>query len=393
MGNLYECAPMGWNSYDYYDTAVTEDDLLRNAGWMKDHLKKHGYEYLVCDIEWYAPKAGTRRSEYQYIPFQDVCIDEYSRLLPDPVRFPSGFDGIASKIHEMGLKFGIHIMRGIPRTAAHSHMKTIDGTDSAEIADPYSISKWNPDMYGVKDCEEGQKYYDSLIELYASWGVDFIKCDDICNTNMYPYNPYSGKHEIEMLHRAIEKCGRPIVLSLSPGPALIEQASHYRANANMWRITDDFWDDFRLVKVMFHRCEEWQGDITPGGYPDCDMLPFGVVGKGFGAERKTNFTPAEIRTVMTLWCIFGSPLMIGSELPLLDDYTISVLTDESLLKYHSIDWVPTEIRLSDSEAIWQVKNASSGETHFAFFNLSEKPRHITYYSLSADLEPHDCTII
>lgn len=384
---------MGWNSYDYYDTTVTETDLLRNALWMKEHLLRSGYEYVVCDIEWYAPRAGTQRSKYQYIPFQKVCMDEYSRLIPDPVRFPSGFDGIARKIHEMGLKFGIHIMRGIPRAAAHAHMKTLDGTDAADIADPYSISKWNPDMYGVKDCEEGQKYYDSLIELYASWGIDFIKCDDICNTNMYPDNPYSGKHEIEMLHRAIEKCGRPMVFSLSPGPALIEQAAHYRANANMWRITDDFWDDFRLVKDMFHRCELWQNDITPGGYPDCDMLPFGVMGKSFGAERQTKFTHDEIRTVMTLWCIFGSPLMIGSELPLLDDLTTSILTDESLLRYHSIDWVPTEIRLDDHEAIWQVEDSTTGEKRYAFFNLSNAPRHISYYGLSADLAPHASAVI
>lgn len=384
---------MGWNSYDYYDTTVTEADLLRNAGWMKDHLLRYGYEYIVADIEWYAPLAGTRRSEYQYIPFQEVSIDEYSRLLPDPARFPSGFKTIADRLHDMGLKFGIHIMRGIPRIAAHSHMKTIDGTDAAEIADPYSISKWNPDMYGVKDCEAGQRYYDSLIELYASWGVDFIKCDDICNTNMYPDNPYSGRHEIEMLHRAIEKSGREIVLSLSPGPALIDKASHYRANANMWRITDDFWDDFRLVKDMFLRCELWQHDITPGGYPDCDMLPFGVMGKGFGEERQTNFTHDEINTVMTLWCIFGSPLMIGSELPLLDDFTTSVLCDENLLSYHSIDWVPTEIRLDRDEAVWQVKNARTGETAYAFFNLSDSDRVISYYSISVSLRPHASTII
>ena len=75
-----------------------------------------------------------------------------------------------------------------------------------QIADPSSICGWNPDMYGVRNCEAGQAYYDSLLEMYAEWGVDFIKCDDICNTNIYPHNPYSASHEVEMLAKAIKKC-------------------------------------------------------------------------------------------------------------------------------------------------------------------------------------------
>ena len=161
---------------------------------------------------------------------------------------------MADYIHALGLKLGIHIMRGIPRDAAHRHLP-VKGTAATanEIADPSSICRWNPDMYGVRNMPEGQAYYDSILELYAQWGVDFIKCDDICNTNMYPHDPYSARHEIEMLAKAIRKCGRSIVLSLSPGPALIEEAWHYETYANMWRITDDFWDDWRLLKDMFHR--------------------------------------------------------------------------------------------------------------------------------------------
>ena len=224
--------PMGWNSYDYYDTTVDEARVRANAGYMAAHLKEYGWEYVVVDIQWYAHGAGSMRDRYQYIPFSALEMDKYSRLLPDPERFPSsaegaGFKPLADYVHSLGLKFGIHIMRGIPRQAAHAHtpVKDCDVT-AADIADPSSICGWNPDMYGVRNCAEGQAYYDSLLELYASWGVDYIKCDDICNTNIYPHNPYSARHEIEMLSRAIQRCGRPIVLSLSPGPALIEQANH-----------------------------------------------------------------------------------------------------------------------------------------------------------------------
>ena len=178
-------APMGWNSYDYYDTTVTQQDVMANADFMAEKLKKFGWEYIVVDIEWYSNDAGTRRKEYQYIPFGDVQMDEYGRLQPSPERFPSSADGsgfkqLADYVHEKGLKFGIHIMRGIPREAAHRHLP-IYGTEytADEAADAFSICGWNPDMYGIKDNAAGQAYYDSIIAMYAEWGVDFIKCDDI----------------------------------------------------------------------------------------------------------------------------------------------------------------------------------------------------------------------
>ena len=373
--------PMGWNSYDYYDTTVTEDAVKKNADYMAAHLKDFGWQYIVVDIEWFAPHAGSRRKEYQYIPFNDLVMDEYSRLLPDPERFPSSKDGrgfapLGDYIHSLGLKFGIHIMRGIPREAAHRHMHIINGTDAAEIADPSSICKWNPDMYGVKDNADGQAYYDSLIDLYASWGVDFIKCDDICNTNMYPHDPYSAKHEVEMLSKAISRSGRPIVLSLSPGPALIEQAEHYKEHANMWRITDDFWDEWRLLKEMFMRCEMWQEHVGAGCYPDCDMLTVGVIGGGFGnGERTTALTADEQKTMLTLWCIFGSPLMIGSELTKMDSFTVSLLTNRDILSMLTPDLKPHQLRRTDTEAVW-IK-ADKNTYDLAVFNLSDEEKKIS----------------
>ena len=177
--------PMGWNSYDYYDTTVTEADILANAKVMAEQLKPFGWEYVVVDIEWYALKAGSQRKKYQYIPFAPVAMDDYARLLPDPERFPSSVDGqgfkpLADAIHAMGLKFGIHIMRGIPRMAAHQHTPLKPNTDAIQsdhaspvivtanqIADPSSICFWNPDMYGLDVLtdaptrEAAQAYYDS----------------------------------------------------------------------------------------------------------------------------------------------------------------------------------------------------------------------------------------
>ena len=371
--------PMGWNSYDYYDTTVTEEDVKRNADFMAAHMKEFGWEYIVVDIEWYAHEAGSQRDKYQYIPFWGMEMDEYGRLLPDPVRFPSsvngaGFKPLADYVHSKGLKFGIHIMRGIPRIAAHNHMKIYGSKATAnEIADPSSICRWNPDMYGVRYGVEGaQEYYNSILNLYASWGVDYIKCDDICNTNAYPHAPYSGEKEIEMLHEAIQNSGREIVLSLSPGPALIEKAWHYEKYANMWRITDDFWDNWDLLLNMFERCELWQNHVSEGCYPDCDMLPLGHLGKGFGHEWITNFTKSEQITMMTLWCIFGSPLMLGAEMPKMDKWTLSLLTNKDILEMLTPDCKAMQVWRNKEGALWCANNEKTGKSYLAVFNFREE---------------------
>ena len=174
--------PMGWNSWDCWGATVTEDTVRKNAEFMAKNLKKYGWEYIVVDIQWYEPNAKS----HEYNNFTELCMDEYSRLIPAPDRFPSsaggkGFKPLADYVHSLGLKFGIHIMRGIPRQAVHQNTK-ISGTDKTarEIAKAASICSWNTDMYGVDPKKEGAKeYYESLFSLYASWDVDFIKCDDI----------------------------------------------------------------------------------------------------------------------------------------------------------------------------------------------------------------------
>ena len=362
--------PMGWNSYDYYDTTVTEADIKANADYMAKHLKGFGWEYIVVDIAWYSCEAGQQRDKYQYVPFAKMEMDEYSRLLPDTKRFPSskggkGFAPLAEYVHSLGLKFGIHIMRGIPRRAAYLRTKIKGANVTAnDIANPYSICFWNPDMYGVNPKAEGaQEYYDSLLELYASWGVDFIKCDDICRMDAG-----SSKDEIKMLHNAIEKCGRKIVLSLSPGPAILDEQEFYHENANMWRITDDFWDKWDLLLDMFDRCKKWQPFVKEGGYPDCDMLPMGKLGKGFGTERDTNFTIDEQKTMLTLWCIFRSPLMIGAELTKLDASTMELLTKEPLYRMMNEITESAEKFRDDDFIIWEAQ--SSSKKYAAIFNIS-----------------------
>lgn len=379
--------PMGWNSYDYYDTTVNEEQVKANADYMAAHLKEFGWEYIVVDIEWYSYDAGTQRDRYQYIPFWKVEIDEYSRLLPCPDRFPSsvngqGFKPLADYIHSLGLKFGIHIMRGIPRIAAHDHLKVLGTKVTAnEIANPSSICLWNPDMYGVEADREGaQEYYNSIFELYAQWGVDFIKCDDICR-----YDMPSAEREIEMLHHAIQTCGRSMVLSLSPGAALINKAWHYEKYANMWRITDDFWDHWPLLLNMFERCEIWQNHVSEGCYPDCDMLPLGYIGKGFNDERYTRFTKEEQITMMTLWSLFRSPLMLGAELLKLDEWTKSIITNKKVLRLLSHSNGAKQVMRNKEQVVWLSRDTEEDAYYLAVFNISDELRRIAINAEDTDI--------
>lgn len=326
-----QTAPMGWNSWDCYGAAVTEDIVRQNAAFMAKHLKQYGWEYITVDIQWAEPTA----ENHEYHPFTELCMDEYSRLIPAVNRFPSSADGkgfapLAEYVHSLGLKFGIHIMRGIPRQAVHQNTPILGSSQTArQIAKTDSICHWNTDMYGVDPEAEGARaYYDSLFALYASWGVDFIKCDDIARE--LPHE----EAELILLSRSLQDCGRDMILSLSPGPALLEKAELYKQTSNMWRITDDFWDSWPQLYEMFDRAREWCIHAGNGCWPDADMLPIGPIKQDYDPALRTEFTQDEQITMMSLWSIFRSPLIIGGEMTGFDDFTMGLITNEDILKMH-----------------------------------------------------------
>ena len=384
MKDFIKKPPMGWNSWDCYGAGVTEDELLGNAEFMRDRLKQYGYQYVVCDIQWYEPAAKGN----VYNNFADLCMDEYSRLIPAVNRFPSsangaGFKPIADEIHSMGLKFGIHIMRGIPRQAVHRNTRIYGTTARArDIASQFSLCPWNTDMYGVDTEKRGaEEYYDSLFKLYASWGVDFVKVDDIANTEFSPQNPYSAEKEIEMIRAAIDRSGRDMVLSLSPGPAPLNKAEHLSKNANMWRISGDFWDRWDKLLNMFSLCEKWYPYVKDGSFPDCDILPLGklcIDGSYMGdMGRDSGFTKEEQKTMMTLWAVFRSPLFFGGELRLTDNYTLSLVTNPEVINVNQNSEKPLFVYNKGGIAVGQTKIENC--TAVAVFNLSDEEKH---YKLS-----------
>src|SRR6476660_6330874 len=292
--NIAPTPPMGWNSWDSYGQTIDEQQFKSQTDWMAKNLRRYGWRYVVVDEGWYIENPSAAND--------------------------AGFKPLVNYVHDLGLKFGLHIIRGIPREAVAKNLPIADSSfHTADAADQTDACPWNIYNWGIKNNAAGQAYYDSIVKQYASWGVDFIKVDCIAD---HPYKP----EEIRMIHEAINKSGREIVLSLSPGPTAIEHAAEVAKYSEMWRICDDFWDHWgkwekhewsQSLFQQFATTATWAPHISPGGWPDADMLPLGHLGPnpGAGDTRDTRFTKDEQRSLMTLWSMARSPLMMGGNLP------------------------------------------------------------------------------
>ena len=360
--------PMGWNSWDCYGPTVTEAEVKANADYMAEKLKDFGWQYVVVDIRWYVSNPSAHGYN-QTNP--DYSLDRYGRLLPAVNRFPSaanghGFKPLADYIHGKGLKFGIHVMRGVPVVAVERNTPILGS--SAMASDIYSKEmqcRWLRDMYTIVAGREGaQAYYDSILRLYASWGVDYIKVDNLSQ-------PYHAA-EIEMIRKAIDGCGRPIVLSLSPGDTPIDRAAHVVRHANLWRISGDFWDRWQDIQAQFALCRLWNPYRGEGHWPDADMLPLGHIGirAERGDDRMTRLTHDEQITLMTLWSIFRSPLMFGGDLPGNDAFTLALLTNREVLQVNQHSSGNRPLFERDGHIAWIADDPDSSDKYVALFNTT-----------------------
>jgi alpha-galactosidase len=367
--------PMGWNSWDSFGPTVRENEVKANADAMAAKLSAFGWKYVVVDIEWFQPNAHA----HGYIPRGVVTMDEYGRFIPSPNRFPSaangaGFKPLADYVHSKGLKFGIHIMRGIPREAVDKNLP-IKGTSfhAADVADKINVAKWEgmEDTYGVDMTKPGaQAYYDSIAQLYASWGVDFVKADDMSS-------PYQGP-EIHALSIALKKSGRPIVLSLSPGPAPVAKYADLKANAQMWRISNDFWDRWVDIKKQFDLMKAWEGKVHAGGWPDADMLPLGHIAiRGErGDDRASLLTHDEQYTLMSMWAIFRSPLMFGGDISSSDGFTIDLLSNPEVLAVNQHSENGREVYRAGDTISWIADIPGSTAKYMTVSNLGDTAKDI-----------------
>jgi hypothetical protein len=371
FGSWAPTPPMGWNSWDCFGPTVTEQEVRANADYMAKHLKKFGWQYVVVDIRWYVEN-DKAHGYNENNPI--MTVDEYGRFVPAVNRFPSaaggkGFKPLADYIHGLGLKFGIHIMRGISRLAVEKNAPVLGTKQTAkDIYSTKNSSAWLRDMYTVDASKPGaQEYYNSLFTLYATWGLDFVKVDDISS----PYH----NDEIELIRHAIDNCGRPIVLSLSPGPTPLEESKHVSTHANMWRIIGDFWDNWTQLEEHFKLFEQWVPSMGPGHWPDGDMLPLGRIGirAEQGDPRMSGFTKDEQITLMSLFSICRSPLMFGGNLPDNDQFTLDLMTNEEALSVLQRG-MNNKLLFDDGERIaWTADDSETNDKYVALFYVNRKP--------------------
>jgi alpha-galactosidase len=417
--------PMGWNSWDAYGLAITEPQFRDNVRVLAQTLRSFGWEYAVIDEGWFLKNPHDIKTPEKIV----YDIDANGRYNPVAERFPSaivdgknqGFRALGQYVHAQGLKFGIHIVRGIPREAVKENTPVANSTFHArDVADTSDPCPWDPTNWGVRDTPAGQAWYDSLIAQYAGWGVDFIKVDCISD---HPYKP----SEIRMIHKAIVKTGRPILLSLSPGPTSPGVVQELAPYAQMWRISDDVWDFWknarhapRSVHDQFELAAGWAPYAHAGTWPDADMLPLGYLGPepGDGDARQTRLTQAEQRMMVTLWSIMRSPLIIGANLTKLDDWTMRLLTNRDVLDVNQYAHDQRQVAREGDTVAWTAAG-TNGIRYLALFNLNDQDKTIArtyaFYnlpsasysskelwsnedrgrsdSISVTLAPHSCILL
>lgn len=382
--------PLGWNSFDCYGCAATMRDLLPNLEALAARLQPSGYEYFVVDNGWFA--------EYDIAPGERyprethataVRLDPYGRYLPSTHSFPEGLQPLIDRTHALGLKFGLHLMRGIPRQAVELNLP-VYGTPyrARDIADTSSVCRWCPYNYGVDMGKPGaQAFYDALVGLLAGWGVDLIKADDITG---YP-------DEIVALADAITRCGRPIVLSLSPGGDTDRQHLATYRRANLLRTTRDIWDNRLSLDRAFAAWRAWQDVGGDGFWPDLDMIPFGhlvvwrpratappdlgdaesaaLSGKGY--ERMSQLTRDQQYTFITMRALAASPLFMGGDLPTTDDFSFALLTNPAMLACNQNGVAGRLVHDAAGVEVWRTPERGAGASGWlGIFNRTQERRTV-----------------
>lgn len=386
--------PLGWNSFDSYGVYLHEEAAMANLEAMAEKLKPFGYEYFVIDAGWFGEfdlQPGTIYPAEKHA--KDLNINEFGILQPSQCYFPHGLKAISDRCHELGLKFGIHLMRGIPREAVELNTP-VKGTKyhARDIADTINICKWNHQNYGVDMSKPGaQEFYNSVIEQMADWGVDFLKYDDIV--------PHP--REVEAVSRAIKKSGRTILLSLSPGGSVDPEALDFFKKGNMLRVTHDIWDEQKGIDQCFDAWRLWQGKEEPGFWIDMDMIPFGqlqlmspkpeklddditeddvkelkrngeltnielLAGKGW--TRWSEFSKDQMYTFMTLRALSASPLMMGGDLPSLDEFSLSLITNTDVLECNQNGVMGSLVYEKEGVESWKTPDRDSDGGWIGIFN-------------------------
>jgi len=347
-------------------------------------------------------------------------VDEFGRPQPDVEKWPSsiggkGFKPFSDKIHAMGLRLGIHTLRGSVSAAAIFANSNIKGTSSniADIVIPASEGgqcNWNQDWFAVNATHPASAaFIDSVYQQYADWGIDFIKNDCIGVTTDALNHPHNYvPSNIALVSAAIQKSGRPMTYSLSPGGGNrslngtdeIPLAAAVANITNLYRITDDWHGgDMKYHYAVAHAMEPFIGAVGLGGdlsFPDLDMLnPY------TNAKDDLDF-----KLQMTLWAIARSPLMYGADIrdPSLTAADFALMTNARVLDVQVKSVKNRQIYSKGGVVVWAAMGANAATlsdsssadptAYVALMNYNTHPVNasVTYQQLGS-LAVSSCTVI
>jgi hypothetical protein len=366
---------MGWSSWSSMQRNVTAAKIEEQARVLAARLKQYGYTRVNIDSGW----CNGYDTNGEIYPNH---FDPYGRPLPNPYEFPDGIAAVAAYLHSLGLKFGIYLTPGLKIPVWEANCRIFGTTNTVrQIADPSrSGSKFRHDgpmafrgSYAIDYSKPGaQEYVQSEADLFASWGVDFIKID--WSGVRGGAQPVDDRPEIEHWAIALKRTGRPIWLELSGGQD-VHYADFWTKYASGCRIDGDvevFKPDltnWRHILARFRDAPKWASYAGPGYWNDMDSLE---IGNG----DRDGLNPAERQTAMTLWCVSCSPLYTGADLTHLDSADFQMLTNGEAIAIDQAGRVATPISQAARQQVWRVKNADGSWT-VALFNLADAPANVT----------------
>jgi hypothetical protein len=356
---------MGWSSWSSLKKGIDENKIKAQADVMAAQLKQYGYQYINLDAGW--------RDESHW--------DQYGRETWDPVKFPNGLPALAAYIHGKGLKFGIYLHPGLDLgTNSPYELNTpILGTPyhAQDIADITEWGNTNKSAYRIDFSKPGaHEYIQGYADLVASWGVDYIKFDFV--------GPGGGvvaadsREEMRVWTQALRSTpagSAPVWIELS-NSLNIANVTDWQQIANGWRIDGDIesgsngmlttWTN---VNKRFTDAPKWTSFGGPGGWNDFDAVP---VGNG----ATDGITADERQTVVTLWSIGCTPLILGANLTILDNSALPLLTNTEAIAINQAGRIASPISQANSQQVWRVQNADGSWT-VALFNLGSAAATVT----------------
>jgi Alpha galactosidase A/NPCBM-associated, NEW3 domain of alpha-galactosidase/Alpha galactosidase C-terminal beta sandwich domain len=366
--------PMGWSSWSALreGSGLTEDGIKAQARVMHDKLQQYGYRYINIDAGW---------SDH---------LDAYGRDTWDTTRFPDGIPALATYLHGLGLKLGIYLTPGVPVEAYQKNLP-IHGSlyHIQDIADPTQPGNTNNDGYRIDFSKPGaQEYVQSYADLFASWGVDYIKMDFVGPGGGVV--PGDNRPDMQAWHQAIVATGRPMHLELSNSLSIADAAT-WEATSNGWRTGGDIecycgvngsstpLTSWQKVSGRFDQVATWQPYGGPDAFNDYDSIE---VGNGDG----DGLTPDERQTQLSLWSLAASPLLLGTDLTKLDAADLALLTNHDVIAVDQDAINASRVAKSATTQVF-AKTEPNGGVTIGLFNTGSAAQTVLVDPATAGLPP------